>query len=136
MKSCQIKFLVMKKKSEKTFGGGSTKQRRNDHTSYLRAEARYPNKIVEIDGCNNAPLEFREFVAEDGNASQIKLQSIGGHVFQITAVASLGAIETIYYAPNAWCTSIAEKRKVNRIGLTIISDSRENGGIRIIRILV
>ena len=43
---------------------------------------------MEIDGCSNAPvcdddslLEFRGFDADDGDTSQIRLQSIGGHMF-------------------------------------------------------
>ena len=104
----------------------------NHHTFYLRAEARCPNEIVELDECSNA-LEFWGFDADDGDASQIRLQFIGGHVFQINAVASLGAIDTTYYAPTAWCTSITEEWIVNRIGLTIIFGSEENDGIWIMR---
>ena len=59
------------------------------------------------------------------------MQFNGGDVFQITAVASLGAIDTIYYAPTAWCTLITEEWIVNRLGLTVISDFEENVGIRI-----
>ena len=132
-------FWPRKKKSENPFGGGRTKQQRN-HTSYLRAKAQCPNEIVEIDGCRNALvcnddslLEFRGFDADDEYASQIRLQSIGGHVFQITDVAPLGANDTIFYAPTSWCTSTTEEWIVNQLGLTIIADSEENGRIRIMR---
>ena len=95
---------------------------------------------MEFDGYSNAPvcnngsqLEFRGFDADDGDASQIRLHSIGGHVFQITAIASLGAIDTIYYERTVWCISITEEWIINQLGLTIISESEENGEIRIMR---
>ena len=59
---------------------------------------------MELNGCSNAPicndgalLKFRGFDADDGDALQIRSQSIGGHVFQINAVALLGAIDIINF---------------------------------------
>ena len=51
-------------------------------------------------------------------------------MLQITAVASMGAIDTIFYVPTAWCTSILEEWIVNYLDIVIVSASEENGGIR------
>ena len=56
-----------------------------------------------------------------------------GHVLQIIAVASMGAIDPILYAPTAWCTSISVEWIVNQLNLTIISTSENNGGIRFMK---
>ena len=108
-------FWSKKNKAENPFGGGRQKTRRNHHISYLQKEIKCPSEIVEVDGCSNSPvcndgtlLQFRDINAVDGDPSQITLKSIDGHVLEINAVASLGAIDTIFYAPNAWCTSIPE----------------------------
>ena len=70
---------------------------------------------------------IRDFDAADGDASQITLESFGGHVLQIISVASMGAIDTIFYVPTAWCASIPEEWIVNRLDITIVSASEENG---------
>ena len=54
-------------------------------------------------------------------------------MLQITAVASMGAIDTIFYTPTAWCTSIPEKWIVNHLDITIVSVSEENGGLRFMK---
>ena len=78
-------------------------------------------------------MQFRDFDAVNGDASQITLKSIGGHVLHITAFASMGAIYTIIYAPTAWCTLISAEWIVNHLDQTIISASEENGGIRLMK---
>ena len=87
---------------------GRQKSLRNLHISYLQEEVKCSSEFVEVEGCNNSPLcndetlkQFWDFDAADGDASQITLKSIGGHVIQIAAVASMGAIDTIFYAPTA-----------------------------------
>ena len=133
-------FWSKKNKAENPFGGGRQKVRRNHHISYLQEEIKCPSEVVEEDGCSNSPVwkdetqqQFRDFDAIDGDASQITLKSIGGHVLQMTAVALMGAIYTIFYAPTAWCTSISKEWIVNHLDLTIISASEENGGIRFMK---
>ena len=53
-------------------------------------------------------------------------------MFQMAAVASLRAIDNLL-CTKCMCTSITEEWIVNQLGLTIITDSEENGGIRIMR---
>ena len=95
---------------------------------------------MEVDVCSNSSvcndetlLQFRDFDANDGDATQITLKLIGGHVLQITAVVSMGAIDTIFYEPTAWCTLISEEWIVNHLDLTFVSASEENGGIRFMK---
>ena len=128
-----------KNKAENPFCGGRTKHRRNHHISYLQADLKYPSLIVEVDGCSNALvcndatlLQFRDFNAVDGDASN-HLKSIGGHVLHITAVASIRAIQTIFYELTVWCTLITGDWIVNNLDLKIISAAEENGGIRIMK---
>ena len=84
--------------------------------------------------CNDETLlQFRAFETIDGDASQTTLMSIGGHLIQITAVASMGTIYIVFYAPTAWCTSISEELIVNRLNVTIISASEENREIRFMK---
>ena len=84
--------------------------------------------------CNDEILlQFQDFAAVDRDTSQITLKSINGQVLQITIVASMGAIDTIFYAPTAWYTSISEEWIVNHLDLTTISASEENRGIRFMK---
>ena len=62
-------------------------------------------------------------------STEITLKSIRGNVLQITAVALMGAIDTVFYAPTAWCTLIPKVWIVNQLDFTTISASAENGGI-------
>ena len=41
----------------------------------------------------------------------------------------MGVIETIFYAPTAWCTLIPEEWTVNHLDIIIVSAFEENGGI-------
>ena len=106
-------FWPKKNKAENPFGGDIQKNWGNHHISYLWAETECPREIVAVDGCNNDPvyndgtlLQFRDFDAVDGDASQINLKSIGGHMLQITALASMRTIDAIFYAPTAWCIQL------------------------------
>ena len=58
---------------------------------------------------------------------------MGGHVFQITAVALRGTIDTIFFAPTAYCTSITEEWIVSCLGLSIVTEPAKSGRIRIRR---
>ena len=129
-------FWFKKNKAENLFGGGRQKSRRNHHISNLQEEIKCTNEAVKVNGWSNSRacngetlLRFLDFYTVDGNAPKITLKSIVGHVLQITAVAFMGAMETIFYAPTAWCTSISEEWIVNQLNLTIISAAEENGSI-------
>ena len=135
-------FWSKKNKAENPFGGAGRKfeETTTSLTCKKNQVPKCPSEIVEVDGCSNSPvcndeilLKFRNFDAADGDTSQITLKSIGGHVVQITADTSMGAIDTNFYAPTAWCTSISEEWIVNHLDITIVSASEENGGIRFMK---
>ena len=77
------------------------------------------------------------------HCQEIIFKSIGWHVLQITAVASMQAIETIFSEPTAWCTSITKDWIVNNLDygwLTLLYYQLENNqclwrkwGIRIMK---
>ena len=97
--------------TETSFGGGRQKTRRNHHISYLQEEIKCPSEIVEVYGCNSPVcndetlLKFRDFDAADGDASHHSEVDWWTRAPDYCS-ASMRAIDTIFYAPTAWCTSI------------------------------
>ena len=54
-------------------------------------------------------------------------------MFHITAFALMEAMETIFYEPTAWCTSITKDWIVKNLDFKVISASDENGRICIMK---